>query len=312
MLPDTQIVDSSPKPRLLDQVRHKCRTLHYAKRTEATYVDWIRRFILFHQKRHPNDLGGPEIEAFLTHLAVQQHVAASTQNQALSALLFLYRNVLEQDVPLLNAVRAKKPKRLPVVLSVDEVRRLFQYLPNSPLGLMVELLYGTGMRLMECCRLRIKDLDFERRQIIVRDGKGEKDRAVPFPGRVEDRLVEQIQRVERLHASDVAQGYGKVWLPYALHSKYPNADRELKWQFVFPANGLSQDPRRQDGLKRRHHCHGKLQTRYFFEKVGQSGRCIVLSSPGNGACSTTQIAWIAHNNSASGFFVPPPTTGTTC
>ncbi len=248
-------LNNQPKPKLLDQVRQKCRMLHYAKRTEEAYVDWIRRFILFHDKRHPSEMNSPEIEAFLTHLAVSKQVAASTQNQALCAILFLYKKVLQTELPLLNAVRAKRPQQLPVVLSVDEVRQVLDKLPRNHLGLMIELLYGTGMRLMECCRLRVKDVDFPRRQLIIREGKGEKDRAVPFPLRTKERLTEQIELVRRLHAADLAQGYGCVWLPYALRTKYPNADRELKWQYLFPAASLSIDPRDPSGPKRRHHCH---------------------------------------------------------
>ncbi len=214
-------LNNQPKPKLLDQVRQKCRMLHYAKRTEEAYVDWIRRFILFHDKRHPSEMSSPEIEAFLTHLAVSKQVAASTQNQALCAILFLYKKVLQTELPLLNAVRAKRPQQLPVVLSVDEVRQVLDKLPRNHLGLMIELLYGTGMRLMECCRLRVKDVDFPRRQLIIREGKGEKDRAVPFPLRTKERLTEQIELVRRLHAADLAQGYGCVWLPYALAPNTP-------------------------------------------------------------------------------------------
>ncbi|MGE3778282.1 MAG: integron integrase [Pirellulaceae bacterium] len=243
----------SPKPRLLDQVRDKCRLLHYAKRTEDAYVEWIRRFILFHEKRHPHDMGSREVEAFLTHLAVQRHVASSTQNQALSALLFLYRHVLEQNLPLIQALRAKPSARLPTVLSPDEVRRVLEKLPRNSYGLIVELLYGTGMRLLEGCRLRTKDIDFPRGQIVVREAKGDKDRAVPLPHRLIPRLTEQLEHTRRIHEADVDAGYGQVWLPHALAAKFPNADREWKWQYVFPAHKLSRDPRAPTAPLRRHH-----------------------------------------------------------
>ncbi|MFO0906002.1 MAG: integron integrase [Pirellulales bacterium] len=253
-LPSTPpLPPTPPKPRLLDQVRDKCRVLHLSKRTETAYVGWIRRFILFHQKRHPLEMGAPEVEAFLTHLAVQGKVAASTQNQALAGLLFLYRDVLGIQLPLVDAVRAKKPKRLPVVLSVDEVRDVLGRVPRDPVRLVLELLYGTGMRLLEGCRLRIKDIDFERGQIVVREGKGDKDRAVPLPRRLVRRLHEQIERVRELHKVDVQNGHGHVWLPYALEVKYPNASRELGWQYLFPSHQLSRDPRNPDAPIRRHH-----------------------------------------------------------
>ena len=252
--PNPRQPQSAPttQPRLLDRVREKCRLLHYAKQTEEAYVGWIRKFTLFHGKRHPETMGAPEVEQFLTHLAVVQHVAASTQNQALCAILFLYK-VLEQPLPLLDAVRAKRPDRLPTVLSVDEVRRLFEQLPQNMTGLMAELLYGTGMRLLECCRLRVKDVDFARCQIIVREGKGDKDRAVPLPVRLQDRLEQQVERVRRLHEADLAQGFGYVHLPTALAAKYPNASRELGWQYLFPSARLSRDPRDPQAPLRRHH-----------------------------------------------------------
>jgi site-specific recombinase XerD len=195
--------------------------------------------------RHPREMGIGEVEAFLTHLAVVGKVAASTQTQALCALLFLYKQVLEIELPQVAAVRAKRPERLPVVLSISEVRRVISMIPPGLGRHMAELMYGTGMRLLECCRLRVKDVDFERRQIIVREGKGDKDRAVPLPERLMDALHTQIEWVSRLHEQDVAQGHGRVWLPYALKEKYPSADRELGWQYLFPSNRLSVDPREE-------------------------------------------------------------------
>lgn len=241
----------SHPPKLLDQVRARCRRLNYSVRTERAYISWIRRFVLANGKRHPRDLGAHDIEKFLTDLAVRGNVAASTQNQALSALLFMYREVLGLDLPWMEGVtRAKRPQRLPVVLSRAEVERLLTMI-DGEVWLMAALLYGTGMRLMECMRLRVKDLDFERRQITVRDGKGAKDRQVPLPDSVRDRLKSAVERVRILHEQDLAAGSGTVWLPHALSRKYPNAEREFAWQYVFPARSLSIDPR--SGARRRHH-----------------------------------------------------------
>ena len=226
---------------------------HYSIRTERAYVDWIKRFILFHNKRHPRDMGNAEIEAFLTHLAVNQNVAASTQNQALSALLFLYRVVLKQELDsTIDAVRAKKPKRLPTVLSKDEVHKVIGFLSGTH-PLMVKVLYGSGLRLMECLRLRVKDLDFSQQQIIVRDGKGQKDRVTMLPESLVPLLQEHVRHVRHIHEEDLSKGYGSVYLPFALERKYPNASREWLWQYVFPASRLSTDPR--TGTVHRHHIH---------------------------------------------------------
>ena len=242
-------------PKLLDQVRGTMRVAHYAIRTEEAYVDWIKRFILYHNKRHPNEMGVEEITEYLTHLAVVGKVAASTQNQALSALLFLYQHVLKIELPRIEAVRATAPVRLPVVLSVSEVRRLLNVVPEGIYRVMIELMYGSGMRLLESCRLRVKDIDFERGQIIIREGKGDKDRAVPLPESVRERLQRQIEVVAKQHRLDFSEGNGRVYLPHALAEKYPNANRELIWQYVFPAARLSVDPRESDGKLRRHHIH---------------------------------------------------------
>ena len=249
MINDTQHV----KPKLLDQVRHQCRVRHRALSTEKSYVSWIRRFILFHNKRHPLDMGADEVEAFLTHLAVDGHVAASTQNQALSALLFLYREVLDHDFGWLdNVVRASKPKRLPEVYSPEEARLVINKLGGLR-WLMGMLLYGGGLRVMECLRLRIKDLGFERLQVTVRDGKGEKDRVTLLPERVTGRLRQHIASVRERHEQAMRNGYGGVELPYALARKYPNAASEWGWQYVFPAVRPTMDPR--SGTYRRHHLH---------------------------------------------------------
>ena len=237
--------------KLLDQVRETLRSKHYSIRTEESYVDWITRYIRFHQLRHPRDLGLAEIEAFLTDLAVAGHVAASTQNQARSALLFLYREVL--DIPLdapRDVVLAKVPQRLPTVLTKAEVQAVLRQLAE-PYRLMAQLLYGSGLRLMECIRLRVKDLDFGRHELTVRDGKGEKDRVTMLPERLTTPLQLQLQLVKRWHDSDLERGYGTVYLPFALERKYPNANREWGWQYLFPANRLSKDPR-SDRLRRHH------------------------------------------------------------
>lgn len=246
-------VPSSPK--LLDRVRQHLRVKHYSIRTEQAYVDWIRRFILFHGKRHPDQMDETEITAFLTHLATDRHVAASTQNQALSALLFLYQDVLERKLDFMeNIERVKRPPKVPVVLTPREIRSVLAQL-NGDYRLMAELLYGSGPRLMECARLRVKDVDFDYRQIVVRDGKGLRERVTLLPDRLHRPLRLQLARVKQLHEQDLACGRGRVYLPFALRKKYPNADRSWIWQYVFPASKLSVDPRSQE--TRRHHVHEK-------------------------------------------------------
>lgn len=248
-MPEKTSENSSPK--LLDQVRGKIRLKHYSIRTEQAYADWIKRFILFFDKRHPRELGAADVEAFLTHLAVEGKVAASTQNQAKSALLFLYREVLEVELPWLdNVERAKAPKRLPVVLTRQEVQAVLSRLSGTQ-WLVASLLYGTGMRIMECLRLRVKDVDFSRREILIRDGKGFKDRVTMLPVALANPLREHLLNVKALHAQDCEVGMGSVYLPYALERKYPNAARDWGWQYVFPATGISTDPR--TGEARRHH-----------------------------------------------------------
>jgi integron integrase len=241
---------TAPPKKLLDRMREVLRLKHYSIRTEHTYVNWAKRYILFHDKRHPQDMGAPEIAAFLTHLAVQRNVAASTQNQALCALLFLYDEVLHQDVGPVDAIRAKKPKRLPTVLTREEVERVIAAVTGTH-RLVVRLLYGSGLRLMECLRLRVKDVDFAYRQIVVRDGKGHKDRVTVLPGKLVEPLKTHLRRVALIHQRDLDRGYGAVYLPYALETKYPNAAKEWCWQYVFPARSLSRDPR--SGITRRHH-----------------------------------------------------------
>ncbi|AXK38962.1 integron integrase [Crenobacter cavernae] len=264
---------SAQPPRLLDRVRGRLRVKHYSLRTEEAYVHWIKRFIHFHDKRHPIDMGGPEVERFLTHLAVDGQVSASTQNVALSALLFLYREVLGVELPWLTDVtRAKKPKRLPVVLSMTEVQALLRVADGVP-GLVLRLLYGSGMRLLEGCRLRVKDIDLERGEILVRDGKGAKDRVTVLPRSLVTPLRAQLERAHALHESDLAVGGGEVWLPDALARKYPAAACSWMWQYVFPAPGLSRDPR--SGVVRRHHIEDQQVQRAMKRAV----RAVGLSKP---------------------------------
>jgi len=256
---------ASPKPRLLDAVRDCLRLKHYSLRTERAYVDWIKRYIWFHDKRHPLDLGAQQVEAFLTDLAVARKVAASTQNQALAALLFLYKEVLGIELPWLDdIVRAKKPQRLPVVLTVAEVQRLLARLEGSH-GLMARMLYGTGMRLMECVRLRVKDVNFERNEIIVRDGKGGKDRVTMLPASLAEPLGEHLKRVRVLFEQDRAEDVPGVYLPDALEKKYPHAGKEWGWFWVFPSRSIATDPR--TGVVRRHHAHEQALQRAIKKAV---------------------------------------------
>lgn len=248
---DEGVTGRPSSPRLLDQVRGCLRLRHYSLRTEQAYVAWIRRFILANGKQHPSEMGQPEVEAFLTRLATEGQVSAGTQNQALAALLFLYKEVMGIELPWMeHLVRAKRPRRIPVVLSQEEVSRLLAALDGTS-WLMASLLYGSGMRLLECLRLRIKDVDFARGEIVVRDGKGGKDRRVPLPASLRAELERQRQRALLLHAGDLDAGAGRVHLPHALARKYPNADVESGWQYLFPAARLSTDPR--SGRIGRHH-----------------------------------------------------------
>jgi integron integrase len=233
--------------------------------TEKAYVHWIKRFIFFHNKRHPAEMGELEVGRFLSSLATDRHLSASTQNQALNALLFVYHEVLNKKIGYIEGVvRAKRPKRLPVVLTKDEVRRLLGQMEGTP-GLMTMLLYGAGLRLMECCRLRVKDVDFSQNQIAVRSGKGEKDRVTMLPGAVKEPLFQHLRGVKRQHEEDLRQGLGRVSLPYALERKYPNGGKEWGWQWVFPASGHYTD--RQTGEKRRHHLHESV-----LQKAVKDGR----------------------------------------
>jgi integron integrase len=261
---------SSPRPpRLLDRVREANRLRHGSRSTEKSYVGWIRRFILFHDKRHPAEMGASEVAQFLSSLAVEGRVAASTQNQALSALLFLYRHVLHQELPWLHdVVRARRPKHLPIVLTRDEVRAVISKLDGTP-RLMAGLLYGSGLRLLECARLRVQDIDFAVHQIIVRNGKGAKDRVTVLPNVAREPLTRHLLTVKRQHEADLALGAGWVELPWALARKYPNAGREWPWQWTFPATRFYVD--RVTGQRRRHHLHESVLQRAVLDAVRRAG-----------------------------------------
>ena len=252
-----------PAPKLLERVHQAIMRKHYSARTEESYVHWIKRYIFFHGKRHPLAMAEPEVTAFLNHLAVDRRVAAATQNQALSALLFLYQEVLERKLAWLEQLeRVKRPARLPVVLTREEASRVIAQLEGTK-WLMVSLLYGSGLRLMECLRLRVKDVDFSYHQILVRDGKGQKDRVTMLPRKLCEPLQTHLVRVKTLHDRDVSQGFGEVHLPYALKRKYPKAGFEWGWQYVFPAAKRSTDP--DDGVVRRHHVDDKVLPRAVKE-----------------------------------------------
>ena len=247
------------QPKLLERMRIHLRTRHYSIRTEQAYLDWVRRFILFHGKQHPQDLGAAQVEAFLSHLAVDRQVSASTQNQAKAAILYLYRQVLGIELPWLDeVVQARQPRRLPVVLTPTEVRALLLHVDGTA-GLIAQLLYGTGMRLMEAVRLRVKDVEFARREIIVREGKGNKDRVTVLPENLIAPLQAQLQKARALHEKDLAAGLPGVYLPHALAAKYPQADQSWAWQWVFPSPVRAADPRPDartgDLLERRHHVY---------------------------------------------------------
>jgi integron integrase len=262
-------MDIPETPRLLDRVHEIIRRKHYSIRTEQAYVDWIKRFILYHDKRHPTELGATEVEAFLTWLAVERDVAASTQNQAQCALLFLYREVLGVDLPWLDDVeRAKRPIKLPVVLTVDEVVRILERLKGTH-RLIGRLMYGTGLRILEALRLRVKDVDFQRREILVRDGKGAKDRITVLPRAVSRHLRAHLEEVRMLHEQDLDEGFGAVWMPYALARRYPAAPREWEWQYVFPADRRSLDSR--GGVVRRHHLGDQAFQRAMRQAVQDAG-----------------------------------------
>ena len=254
-----------PKPKLLDHVREVCRLKHFSIRTEQSYIHWIKRFILFHGKRHPLEMSDQEIRAFISSLATDNNVSASTQTQALCAILFLYRDVLKTGLQFIEGIeRAKRPKRLPVVLTRQEVSAVLNQLSGT-LRIMASLLYGSGLRLIECLRLRVKDIDFNYRQITVIDGKGSKDRVTMLPAALAEPLKRHLVRVKFLHEEDLLEGFGEVYLPYALDRKYQNAAREWAWQYVFPAAKRSTDPR--TGKQRRHHVSERALQRAVNDAV---------------------------------------------
>lgn len=266
----------SQPPKLLEQVVTRMRVKYYSLRTEKSYVDWIKRYIWHHGKRHPKDLGAAEVEAFLSHLAVTRNVSASTQNQAKSALLFLYKEVLGVQLPWLdNVTQAKAPKRLPVVLTKDEVQALLNRLDGT-MWLLVSLLYGSGLRLMECLRLRVKDVDLARCEILVREGKGFKDRVTMLPKSLVEPLKQHLVKVKALHQEDLAAGHGEVFMPMALNRKYPNGGKDWSWQYVFPSIKLSVDPLSK--VIRRHHADEKTVQR-AMKKVLHLASITKLATP---------------------------------
>jgi integron integrase len=273
-------------PKLLDRVRSRIRARHYSRRTERTYVNWIKRFIRFHDLKHPKDMGEAEINQYLSTLAVKGKVSSSTQNQALSAILFLYREVLDRDIPWMEGlVRAKAPKRLPVVMTRQEVQAVLGEL-SGPVRLMATLMYGGGLRLQECCRLRVKDIDFGSNQVIVRAGKGDRDRVTLLPASVQEELRRHLKKAADQHRRDLDKDAGWVELPGGLDRKYPNAGREWAWQWVFPATRKYVEPR--SGKRRRHHLHESVVQRAVKEAV--RGARIAKSA----SCHTFRHSFATH------------------
>ena len=282
----TQADKARQPPKLLDQMRESMRARHYSPRTEDTYCQWVRRYILFHQKRHPADMGEREINAFLTHLAVKDKVSASTQNQALSAILYLYRHVIGRDVgDLGEVIRARKQKRLPVVMTREEVKSVLDELSGDK-WLMASLLYGSGLRLMECLRLRVQDIDFSTRELLVRDGKGGKDRRTMLPQSLIPVLQEHLVHVKWVHEKDLADGWGRVVLPDALERKYPNAPTEWRWQWIFPQENRWKN--RATGEEGRHHVHETLLQKAVRAAVFRAG---IVKRVG---CHTFRHAFATH------------------
>lgn len=276
----------SKKPKLLELMQRKMQVLHYSIHTEKSYLDWVRRFILFHDKQHPQDMGSQEIAAFLEHLAIELGVAPSTQNQALSAILFLYKEILEIDpgwVP--SRKRPKNPRKIPVVFSHDEIKRLFFHL-DGVYWIMAHILYGAGLRLMECVRLRVKDIDFGNNQILVRDGKGNKDRRSILPGVIKEALETQLEKNRLIFDKDLADGCGSVYIPNALSRKYPGLENQWEWHYVFPSPKLSKDP--VSGIYRRHHIDGQTLQRKVKKAISLAG------IPKSGSCHTLRHSFATH------------------
>jgi integron integrase len=267
--PPAVLAPSPSQPKLLDRLRDALRSRHYSRRTEQCYCHWVKRFIFFHHARHPAQMAEPEINAFLTHLAIKEKVSASTQNQALSALLFLYRNVLDHEIgDLGEVIRARKPRHLPVVMTREEVKAVLGCLDGDK-WLMAALMYGAGLRLMECLRLRVQDIDFERHEIMVRDGKGAKDRRTMLPASLKNPLQDQLRKVKAIHEQDLADGWGRVQMPDALDRKYPNAPADWGWQWVFPQEHRWKNTR--TGEQGRHHVHETILQRVVKEAVRKAG-----------------------------------------
>jgi integron integrase len=283
-------VPGSKAPKLLDRVRETMRTGRYSPRTETAYVDWIKRYIRFHGIRHPQEMGADEVKAFLSHLATQMNVAASTQNQAFSALLFLYQGVLEKRLPWIDdIVRASRPKKIPVVFTQEEARQVLSRMTGTP-RLMAHLLYGSGLRVMECVRLRVKDVDLGYLQITLRDGKGGRDRRTMVPVFLVDALRKQIAKVTELHREDLSAGAGEVNLPGALTRKYPNAVRELGWQYLFPAarRTMASDAVSRRTWEQRHHVDESVLQRAVKQAVQESG----INKPAS--CHTFRHSFATH------------------
>jgi integron integrase len=274
------------KPKLLDQVRTIIRTRNYSRKTEKAYLYWIRRYILYHNKRHPIDMGHDEVSAYLSHLAIERNVSPSTQHQALNAILFLYREVMQVELPWLkNVTRAKRTRHIPVVFTRDEIEKIFSCLDGRN-WLMANLLYGAGLRLNECLRLRVKDIDFDYRQITIRDGKGNKDRVTILPESIVNTLLQHLQRMQVQHQQDLDDGFGSVEMPYALARKYPGAEHEWVWQYVFPATAISSDPK--TGIRRRHHLDENALQRHIRKAIRQSN---ILKQ---GSCHTFRHSFATH------------------
>jgi integron integrase len=259
----------SPKiPLLMDEMRALMRAMHYSLRTETAYLGWVAGFVRYHESRHPSDMGEQQINDFLKHLAVRRNVSASTQNQALCAIIFLYKHVLKKKIGELELIWAEKPRKLPVVFSPAEIKAVMSRLKGTT-WILAMLLYGSGLRLMECLRLRVKDIDFDYRQITVHDGKGFKDRVTMLPEKLAAPLKDHLVKVKNLHEKDLSEGTGSVYMPYALERKYPNASKEFAWQYVFPARQISVDPR--SGIRRRHHLDGAVLQRAVKQAIRGAG-----------------------------------------
>jgi len=272
--------------KLLERLKEEIQVKHYSPKTEESYCGWVRRFILFHNKKHPKKLGEKEIKQYINHLAVKQNLAAATQNQALCAILFLYREVLDIELEDIENIRwAKKAKRLPVVFSKKEVTRIMAEL-SGVYKLMVMLMYGSGLRMKECLQLRIKDIDFDNKQVIVRAGKGKKDRYTLMPKTIVKSLKKHMKKVKKLHDQDLAAGNGSVYLPYSLDKKYPNANKKFGWQYLFPSKTLSEDP--DTGIKRRHHIHGRTLQRAVKTAIKRAG------IRKHGGCHTFRHSFATH------------------